>query len=302
MDVYGPQTPGLTSGSADLTDNTGVTLKYSSVQGVDTPGGRQFHYGIREFAMSAILVGQAHHGGLRPAGSTFFVFSDYARPAVRLAALSGAGVLFVYTHDSVGVGEDGPTHQPVEHLMSLRAMPRLHVVRPSDANETLDLVEAFLSANEPPTTALILSRQDMPVLSESEHAASVAGARRGGYVVRESDDAVFTLVGTGSEVGVCLRAAEILASRAIVTRVVAMPCWRCFDAQTSNYRESVLRARVPSVSVEAGATLGWSRYTDGAIGIDSFGMSAPGAQVFEHFNIEPANVVAYVENILSEAE
>ncbi len=298
MDVFGPQTPGLTTGSADLTENTGVELKASVVHGAAQPNGRQFHYGIREFAMSAVLVGQAHHGGLRPAGSTFFVFSDYARPAVRLAALSDAGVLFVYTHDSVGVGEDGPTHQPVEHLMALRAMPRLHVVRPSDANETLDLVEHFVTSGEPPPTALILSRQDMAVFDGDDHAASAAGARRGGYVIRESVSAQMTLVGTGSEVNVCLRAAEQLAQLGVGTRVVALPCWRCFDAQPTDYRRSVLRRELPSVSVEAGATLGWANYVDHSIGVDDFGLSAPGPLVFEHFGIEPTTVVAYVKSVL----
>jgi transketolase len=300
MDVYGPQTPGLTAGSADLTDNTGVELKYSVANSIAAPGGRQFHYGIREFAMSAILVGQAHHGGIRPAGSTFFVFSDYARPAVRLASLSHAGVLFVYTHDSVGVGEDGPTHEPVEHLMSLRAMPNLHVVRPSDANETLNLVEEFLSTKEPPTTALVLSRQDMPVFNEADGRASAKGARRGAYVVRESDDAVFTLVATGSEVGACLQANDELLEKGLVTRVVAMPCWRCFDAQSADYKSEVLRRSIPSVAMEAGATLGWANYVDDAIGIDSFGLSAPGAAIFEFFNIVPATVVAHVEKVLRE--
>jgi transketolase len=184
--------------------------------------------------------------------------------------------------------------------MSLRAMPNLHVVRPSDANETLDLVEQFLTAKEPPTTALVLSRQDMPVLDEADRAASAAGARRGGYVLRENERAVFTLVATGSEVAVCLRAAEDLAAKGIVTRVVAMPCWRCFDGQPAEYRRSVLRPTLPSVALEAGATLGWTRYVDDAIGIDSFGMSAPGALVFEQFNIVPSTVVAHVEKVLSE--
>lgn len=302
MDVYAPQTPGLTAGSADLTDNTGVELKHSVTQNYAAPGGRQIHYGIREHAMSAILVGQAHHGGFRPAGSTFFVFNDYARPAVRLASLSHAGVLFVYTHDSVGVGEDGPTHQPIEHLMALRAMPNLHVVRPSDANETLDLVEQFLSEKEPPTTALVLSRQDMPVFNEEDGAASAKGARRGGYVVRENDKAVFTLVGTGSEVSLCLSAADSLAAKGVVTRVVALPCWRCFDAQSLEYRNQVLRRATPSVAIEAGATLGWANYVDDAIGINSFGLSAPGNVVFAFFNIVPATVVAHVERVLSEAK
>jgi transketolase len=300
VDVFAPQTPGLTAGSADLTDNTGVILPGGVAQSASSPAGRQFHYGIREFAMTAILVGQAHHGGLRPAGSTFFVFSDYARPAVRLAALSHAGVLLVYTHDSVGVGQDGPTHEPVEHLMALRAMPNLHVVRPSDANETLDLVEQFLTAKVPHTTALVLTRQDVQVFNKDDAAASAKGARRGGYVVRENDQAVFTLASTGSEVSLCLQAADELASKGIVTRVVALPCWRCFDAQPLEYRTGVLRRSIPSVSFEAGATLGWANYVDDAIGINSFGMSAPGDVVFEHFNIVPETVVAHVERVLGE--
>lgn len=296
MDAFAPQTPGLTAGSADLTDNTGVILKLSTVQGATNPGGRQIHYGIREFAMATILVGQAKHGGFRPAGSTFFVFSDYMRPAIRLASLSNAGTLFVFTHDSVGVGEDGPTHQPVEQLMSLRAMPTLHVVRPSDANETLDLVGEFMSDERPKPTALILSRQDMPVFNADDAVASKQGARKGGYVVRERSDAVFTLVGTGSEVGHCLEACDLLAAKGIVTRVVALPCWRCFDAQTLEYREGVLRRGVPSVSLEAGVTLGWTKYVDQALGIDTFGMSGPGSEVFDFFHINAQVLVDHVEH------
>ena len=298
MDELASRTPGLTAGSADLTDNTGVILSHSTPQGSNEPGGRQIHYGVREFAMGACMVGQALHGGFRPVGSTFFVFSDYVRPAIRLAALSHAGLLFVFTHDSVGVGEDGPTHQPVEHLMALRAMPRLHVVRPSDANETLDLVEQFVTANHPSTTALILSRQDMPVLSGADAAASSAGARRGGYVVRERDDALFTLVGTGSELAHCLQAHDELLAQGLSTRVVALPCWACFDEQSPSYRGEVLRREVPSVSLEAGSTLGWYRYVDHAIGIDSFGLSAPGAYAFEHFNINSTTLVAHVREVL----
>jgi transketolase len=300
MDTFAPQTPGLTAGSADLTDNTGVELKHSVTQSAVAPGGRQIHYGIREHAMSAILVGQAHHGGLRPAGSTFFVFNDYARPAVRLASLSHAGVLFIYTHDSIGVGEDGPTHQPIEHLMALRAMPNIHVVRPSDANETIDLVEQFLSAKEPPTTALILSRQDMPVFNQADGEASAKGARRGGYVLREHEHAAFTLVSTGSEVGLCLSAADLLAAKGVATRVIAMPCWRCFDAQPTEYRSQVLQRTTPSVAIEAGATLGWANYVDSAIGINSFGLSAPGKEVFAYFDLVPQTVVTHVETVLGE--
>jgi transketolase len=302
MDCYAVQTPGLTAGSADLTDNTGMTLSALSVQSAANPGGRQFHYGIRELGMSANLTGQAHHGGFRPLGSTFFVFSDYARPAVRLAALSEAGVMFVYTHDSVGVGEDGPTHEPVEHLMALRAMPQLHVVRPSDANETLDLVEQFLSAPEPVTTAMVLSRQDVQVFNEADKTASKQNARKGGYVVRENADAVFTLVGTGSEVQHCLEANDELFAQGVPTRVVALPCWRCFDAQSSDYRHEVLRRVIPSVSLEAGATLGWTKYVDQAIGIDSFGMSAPGSYVMDYFNINAATLVAHVHEALGDRQ
>ena len=298
MDTFAPLTPGLSAGSADLTDNTGVILKHSSAQGRDNPGGRQIHYGIREFAMGAVLVGQALHGGLRPAGSTFFVFSDYMRPAIRLAALSRAGLLFVFTHDSVGVGEDGPTHQPVEHLAALRAMPRLHVVRPSDANETLMLVEEFLRDTSPATTALVLSRQDVAVMSGEDARASREGAAKGGYVVRENPEARYTLVATGSEVQHCLGASDALGAQGVATRVVALPCWRCFDAQPQVYRDSVLRREVPSVSLEAGSPLGWHQYVDDALGIDSFGLSAPGAYVMEHFHINAQVLVEFVNSKL----
>jgi len=299
MDTFAAQTTGITSGSADLTDNTGVVVSFSSAQTAENPGGRQIYYGIREFAMGAIMVGQALHGGIRPIGSTFFVFSDYVRPALRMAALSEASTLFVFTHDSVGVGEDGPTHQPIEQLMSLRVMPELHVVRPTDANETVQLVEHYLRSATPPPTALILTRQDIPVLTGSEALASREGAARGGYVVRENPDAVFTLMATGSEVAHCLEAADMLAEQEVAVRVVALPCWACFQEQTSNYRGSVLRYDLPSVSLEAGATLGWHKYADESLGIDSFGLSAPGAFVFEHFSIAASAVVDHVLNRLA---
>ncbi|HEY7931260.1 MAG TPA: transketolase [Acidimicrobiales bacterium] len=301
MDSFAASTHGLTAGSADLTDNTGVVLKGGDANGVGAPGGRQVYYGIREFAMSAIMVGQALHGGIRPVGSTFFVFSDYAKPALRLAALSHAPALFVYTHDSVGVGEDGPTHQPVEHLMALRAVPHLHVVRPSDANETVALVRHLLRDPAMAPTALVLSRQDVDVFAEPERLASLAGAPRGGYVVRDDVAAQFTLVATGSEVSLALRASDELARRGVATRVVALPCWRCFDEQPQDYREAVLRREVPSVSIEAGATLGWYRYVDHAIGIDTFGMSAPGKYVFENLGIIPETLVNYVIERLEES-
>ena len=300
IDAFSPHMPGLVAGSADLTENTGVALTGTVAQDVRHPGGRQIHFGIREFAMSASVVGMAHHGGIRPVGSTFFVFSDYARPAVRLAALSEAPALFVYTHDSIGVGEDGPTHQPVEHLMSLRAMPHLHVVRPSDANEALDLVGRVLRARDPAPTALVLSRQDLVVFGGAEATASREGAHRGGYVVREVEGARFTLVATGSEVSLCLAAADELAARGVAVRVAALPCWKCFEDQPTAYRDAVVRRDLPSLAVEAGATLGWARYADEALGIDTFGLSAPGPQVFTALGLVPETVVAHVTRVLNE--
>ncbi len=297
LDTWAPATPGLTAGSADLTENTGVRLP-GPRQSREDPAGRQIHYGVREFAMAAILVGQASHGGVRPFGSTFFVFSDYARPALRLAALSEAPATFVFTHDSVAVGEDGPTHQPVEHLMSLRAMPNLHVVRPGDANETLRVVEALLRDPSPRPTALVLSRQDVPVWGPEEAAASAAGVAHGGYVVRERDDARFSLMATGSEVATCLEAADALEAEGIAVRVVALPCWTCFAAQPASYQASVLRRDVPSVSLEAGATLGWHRYVDDAIGIDRFGLSAPGSYAMTHLAMTADTVVDHVRTRL----
>ncbi len=298
MDAVSGLMPGLTSGSADLTDNTGVVVKGTQAQGADHPGGQQIYYGIREFAMGAIMVGQALHGGIRPIGSTFFVFSDYVRPAIRLAALSGASTLFVFTHDSIGVGEDGPTHQPIEHLMSLRAMPQLHVVRPSDANETLRLAKNLLSDSSMPATALVLSRQDLPVLSGAAEQASLEHAHRGGYAVVEDPNAVITILATGSEVGISVAASEALAERGVATRVVALPCWACFEAQSMQYRQSVLRNDLPSLAVEAGATLGWYKYADEVIGIDCFGISAPASYIFEEFGITAAAVVKRVQELL----
>jgi transketolase len=301
IDALAPVSPGLLAGSADLTDNTGVLLPGAVAHSSSQPGGRQIYYGIREFAMGAAMVGMALHGGVRPVGSTFFVFSDYVRPAIRMAALSEAPVTFVFTHDSIGVGEDGPTHQPIEHLMALRAMPGVHVVRPSDANEALELVGRTISSHTKHPTALIMSRQDLPVLKGADAASSRAGAARGGYVVRETPNAVFTLVATGSEVGVAVGAADELAAEDVRVRVVALPCWECFEEQAKEYRTSVIRRDIPSLSVEAGATLGWSKFADESLGIDTFGISAPGDFVFEYFNLTPSAVAAAVRHRLEQA-
>ncbi|MBK5222338.1 MAG: transketolase [Acidimicrobiia bacterium] len=278
--------PGLVAGGADLTGNTGTTFLVDGVQSVDNPGGRQLYFGVREHAMAATLNGMALHGGTLPVGGTFFVFSDYMRPAVRLAALSRAKSVFVWTHDSVGVGEDGPTHQPVEHLAAVRAIPGLGVIRPADATETAGAWAAIVSADGP--TGLVLSRQDLPVL-EGTDAGKVA---LGAYVVHESQEPPeLVLVGTGSEVSVCVEAAQRLEADGLHVRVVSMPSWDRFAAQSNEYRESVLPAGAPKLSVEAAVTFGWARWVDDSIGIDDFGASAPGAEVLERYGINVDHVV-----------
>jgi len=275
--------PGLLAGAADLTGNTGTKLSDQQPQSADHPGGRQMYYGIREHGMGAAMVGMALHGGVLPAGGTFFVFLDYMRPAVRLASLSAAKVVFVWTHDSVGVGEDGPTHQPVEQLATLRALPGLQVIRPADANETVAAWRAAVEHQGP--TALVLSRQAVKVCTDG----SAVGP--GAAVVRAVDNADVVLVGTGSEVSLCVDAADRLAAGGISASVVSMPSWDRFAAQTSAYRASVLPAGVPVLSVEAAVTFGWERYADESIGIDRFGASAPGNVVLDKLGINADHVV-----------
>jgi transketolase len=236
--------------------------------------------------MGAAMNGMALHGGVLPVGGTFFVFSDYMRPAVRLAALSGAKVAFVWSHDSVGVGEDGPTHQPVEQLAAIRAIPRLGVIRPADATETAGAWAEIIASDGP--TALVLSRQNLPVL-EGTDAAKV---RFGAYVVSDGEESPeIVLVATGSEVAVCVEAARTLSDDGFMVRVVSMPSWDRFASQAPDYRHSVLPPEVPVVSVEAGTTFGWERWADGSIGIDDFGASAPGDEVLERLGINPGHVV-----------
>ena len=276
--------PGLLAGAADLTGNTGTKLADQLAQSADHPGGRQMYYGIREHGMGSAMVGMAQHGGVLPAGGTFFVFLDYMRPAVRLAALSQAKVVFVWTHDSVGVGEDGPTHQPVEQLATLRAIPGLQVIRPADANETVEAWKAAVAHDGP--TALVLSRQAIPVCTDGSAVAT------GAAVVRRCDDPQVVLVASGSEVAVCVDAAEALAAAGIGADVVSMPSWDRFAAQSGSFQDSVLPAGLPVLSVEAAVTFGWERYADESIGIDRFGASAPGNVVMDKLGINVANVVA----------
>ena len=284
-----PGLPGLVAGSADLTGNTGMKLTGEGPQSATDPAGRQVYYGVREHAMGSALVGMALHGGVYPAGGTFFVFLDYMRPPVRLAALSGAKALFVFTHDSVGVGEDGPTHQPVEHLATLRAIPDLQVIRPADANETVQALVAAVEHDGP--TVLVLSRQALPVVTDGSAVVLGAGIVREPDLADDTDPDV-VIVATGSEVSVAVEAAGRLGADGIAARVVSMPSWDRFERVGAAGRAAVLPDGVPVLSVEAGSTFGWSRWADASIGIDRFGASAPGNTVLEELGINVDNVVA----------
>lgn len=287
--------PGLLGGGADLTGNTGTTLRDREAMSRTTPGGPQVFFGVREHAMGAALVGAARHGGVLPFGGTFLVFADYMRPAVRLAALSGSKAVFVWSHDSVGVGEDGPTHQPVEQVMSLRLIPGLTVLRPADANEVAAAWRVVVDGEGP--AALILSRQGTPVLDGTAERAR-DGVARGGYVLVDVDRPAAVLVATGTEVAVAVEAAATLAGEGVPTRVVSLPSWELFEAQDEAHRSAVLPPGVPTVSVEAGVTLGWERYADASVGIDRFGASAPGAVALEKLGITPDAVAERVRGLL----
>lgn len=266
--------PGLMGGGADLTGNTGTELNAHGIQSKDDPGGRQIYFGVREHAMGSIMNGMALHGGTIPFGGTFFVFSDYMRPAVRLAALMGLKVVYSWTHDSVGLGEDGPTHQPVEHLASFRAMPGICVIRPADANECAGAWR--IAIESPGPVALVLSRQDVPVLAGT---ASHERVSRGAYVLDPANTSTpdLVLVATGSEVHLCVEAANQIRADGFDVQVVSMPSWDLFDLQDDSYRDEVFPVESAILAVEAGASLGWDRYADDVMAIDRFGLSAPGS-------------------------
>ena len=290
--------PGLLCGGADLTENTGMELKGATAIATHEFGGRQIHWGIREHGMASVMNGMAVSGTL-PAGGTFFVFSDYMRGGVRLAALSQYKTAFVWTHDSVGLGEDGPTHQPIEHLASLRAMPGLRLIRPADANEVSQAWRVHVDGDGP--TALILTRQPVPVLATTAERAP-AGVPRGAYtLVDESGDGLdLVLLATGSEVSLCVEALDLLDGLSV--RVVSMPSWDLFATQSDEYREAVLPVDVPTLAVEAGSTFGWERYADDTVGIDHFGASAPGATVLAEFGFTPENVAARARALLENGD
>ncbi len=299
LNAVAPRLPELIGGSADLAPSTNTLVKGGGDYAAGRHGGRNLHFGVREHAMGAIANGLALTGGIIPYTGTFLIFSDYMRPPIRLACLMAQRVVYVFTHDSIGLGEDGPTHQPVEQLMALRAIPRLVVVRPADAVETVGAWRAALERREGPT-AIALTRQKLPVQAGS----SVEGTLRGGYVLADADggEPQVILIGTGSEVDLAVKARTDLAKDGIRARVVSLPSFELFDAQPESYRRSVLPPDVTArVAVEAGVTFGWERYVGpkgAAVGIDRFGASAPYQAIYEHVGLTPAAVAARARGLL----
>ncbi len=293
MNAVARRVASFTGGSADLAPSTKTTLK-DHFYGFEEYYDRNMHFGVREHAMGAIANGMALHGGIIPYTGTFLVFYDYMRPPVRLAALMELRVIFIFTHDSVGVGEDGPTHQPVEHLMGLRVVPNLVTIRPADATETVEAWKIAVENRHGPT-ALIFSRQNLPVLDRSA-LPPARGLRRGGYILWQATAAPeVIIIGTGSEVHIALEAGKLLQERGVAARVVSLPSWELFDAQPAEYRDEVLppgiRARI---SIEAASPLGWERYVglDGvAIGVSRFGVSAPGRVIYEKLGLTAQRIV-----------
>ncbi len=289
MDAFKDYTPTMVGGAADLVASTSTSFSGGGMFS-PTHTGRNIAFGIREHAMGSAINGVALHGGMvRPYGSTFLIFSDYMRPAVRLSALMGADVAWVWTHDSVALGEDGPTHQPIEHYMALRAIPNLTVIRPADPNETAMAWRSTFDTDGP--TAILLTRQNVPVLDPEK----AEGALRGGYVYEDAANGEpdVILIGTGSEVSVAIEARKVLADQGVDARVVSMPSWEIYDAQSQSYKDSVLPPSVEArVSVEAGVTTGWERYVGfrgTSVGINHFGASAPGETVLVKFGVNPEN-------------
>jgi len=297
MNAIADVVPELFGGAADLTASTKTIFKNSAHFAAD-PAGRNVFFGVREFAMCAAVNGMAAHGGLAPFGSTFFTFSDYAKPAIRLAALMRAHSIFVFTHDSIGLGEDGPTHQPIEQLMMLRAVPDLTDYRPADANETAACWRLALTRTG--ACFMALSRQDLPVIDKAK-VDVWGGVSKGAYVLEDTEKPHVVLIGTGSEVWPCVEAKKMLAHEGIRARVVSMPSWEIFDEQSAEYKASVLPPRVLRLAVEAGSPLGWWKYVgaDGdIIGLDRFGASAPGPIVMEKLGFSPVNIAARAKKLV----
>ena len=297
MNALAGQVPELFGGAADLTSSTRTIFQPGESFHVD-PAGRNVFFGVREFGMCAAVNGIAAHGGLIPFGSTFFVFSDYAKPAIRLAALMQVHSLFVFTHDTIALGEDGPTHQPIEQLMGLRAVPGLTDFRPADANETAAAWRLALERKGPCFFAL--TRQNLPVIDPAAHDL-YAGVSKGAYILQEAENPQLVLIGAGSEVWPCLEASKLLADEGIQARVVSFPSWKLFEEQSAEYKASLLPAGVPKLAVEAGSTQGWWKYVglDGeVIGLDRFGASAPGPKVMAELGFSAANIAARAKKLV----
>jgi transketolase len=290
--------PHLIGGSADLTPSNNTTIKTSTDFQSTSYEGRNMHYGIREHAMGGIMNGIALYGGLIPFGGTFMTFSDYMRGAVRLAALSNAQTIFVFTHDSIGLGEDGPTHQSVEHISALRAIPNLNVFRPCDGHEVAECWRIAIENKHTPSV-LALSRQKVALIDRTKF-SSAKGTEKGGYILAEASNnqPKVILVSTGSEVGLAMQAREILEAENIATRVVSMPCTELFDAQSAEYQASVLPSNIKTLSIEAGVSHGWHKYADDCVSVDKFGASAPAEIVFKEYGFTVENVVAKAKSLV----
>jgi transketolase len=299
LEGFLPLLPELMGGSADLTGSNNTKIGQSVVASGSAPDGNYLYYGVREFGMAAIMNGLSLHGGLIPYGGTFLVFSDYARNALRMAALMRLRSILVLTHDSIGLGEDGPTHQPVEHLASLRAMPNMHVWRPCDSVETAVAWRCALERDDGPS-ALVLSRQNLPFCERTGDQTALIS--RGGYILTNSaEQPEIVLIATGSEIGLVREAAAVLEHEGRHVRVVSMPCAELFVVQDSDYRKHVLPAAVPRLAVEAGTADSWWRFVCGngdVIGMQSFGASAPAAKLFEHFGFTVDGVVEAARRLL----
>jgi transketolase len=297
MAAFEHLTPTMLGGAADLTESTKTIFPDSERFTKEQPG-RNVFFGVREHGMGAAVNGMSAHGGiLRPYGSTFLQFADYMRGSIRLSALMKLDTAWIFTHDSVALGEDGPTHQPIEHVMALRAIPGLTVIRPADAAETAEAWRVILEEVEGPV-AMTLSRQNLPVLDRSKVEGD-AGVLQGAYALRTGRDAV--LVATGGEVWVAVTAADELAKEGVDVGVVSMPSWELFEIQNQAYRDSVLPPGVPTVSVEAGISLGWSKYAQAHVAIDRFGASAPGTEVLEQFGFTASGVAQAVRDLLAKS-
>ena len=293
----------LVGGSADLTGSNNTNLDGEQIFNHLNRTGRNLHYGVREHAMAAAMNGMALHGGIIPYGGTFLVFSDYNKPSIRIAALSKIPSLFVFTHDSIGLGEDGPTHQPIEHLAALRATPNVHVFRPADANETAYCWKSAIENSEGPSL-LVLTRQSLPTLDRSEYGAA-NGTERGAYVIKKENrkDVDLIFIATGSEVHIAIDTAKLIEEKGYSVRVVSMPCVELFEEQTADYKESVLPDSVQfRVSIEAASTFGWHKWVGSkglTIGIDQFGISAPYEQAYDYFEITPEKISKKALTLLS---